>query len=584
MNVMFGVRTLHPQHVEEMRRLSTAAIDYVHQIHPDAATKHGRHDGHSATVYNSNRAPAWKVPTYYERDGCVLSFSAPPIPLDRPVTPDSYAETAWSMTSGLEGLLATQPNYCGIRLDGDRFTAWNDSLGLGRCYKVESRRFLAVSNHIGVLAHFLDERPTADEECWQLFAAFGWFVGHRTGIRGIERVAPASVVVCERSSIKWDTYADYDGLAARRRAVMEPAVVADQLQTLTRNAHAIMTATPRVFLSGGRDSRLTAACWLSAGNAAVVHTNGTLAEEAVVASRLMAELGEVTDLAAQGVTYEIVHPTPSSVTQSIRERATRAMAFWDGDYPPSSVKSNVADSSGSRVTIGGGGGEIAHGHNYSYSSSQDLEKIAAAKRPIDRVTGNAPWRVCTDAAQESARAFLDAEAAHASHLGRVDASSLDLFYLRQRFRRWVMAGHDTAAVVMFAAPAFVRMAFDLSPEERIGRVAHVRLTGMFVPAWAHVPYYKPQPGDLKQITARGLRIWQDEDSADHLYQTISDGNVWPNYLRRNNIEQMADIARSGDAVNPHEQWFHRLLWIEAFEGHLSRLSRQVATAWSTARP
>jgi asparagine synthetase B (glutamine-hydrolysing) len=577
-NVTLGVFARRPEHVAGMRRLATAAIDHVHSVFPDAVAEHRRHDSARAVVYNSNQSRAWRVGTWYEGPDSVLSLSAPPIPLDGPVDVTRYSEKIWTATADPSSLASFLPNYMGIRVDGDRFSAWSDLLGLGRCYVVENRSYVAVSNHIGALVPFLDAPPTADEECWRQYAVFGWFVGDRTGIRGIRRVDPAVMITSKGRSARSKPYGDYRSLAGARQNTIDPSEVVEQLRTVTRNTSSIVTARPRVMLSGGRDSRLTAAVWLSAGNPALVRTVGTLAREADVARQLIAALGETTDLEAQGVEHEVTYPTPQETTQPLRERIANAMAYWDGDHPAACMKTNVSMSRPTHITIGGGGGEIAHGQYYA--NAKDLQKISAARRPMDRVAGNAPWQICTGDARASARAFLDGEAKYAARLRRRDPSALDLFYLRQRFRRWVMAGHNTSAVVMFAAPAFVRLAFDLSPEDRISRVAHLLLTRTCVPAWGEIPYYKPEKDDLRQITAQGLRLWQHEESARELYDTIAKGVAWPNYLDRASIESFAELARGGQAENAHEQWFHRVLWIESFTEHLSGLRRLYGAARS----
>lgn len=579
MNVAFGVFAKHPAHSDWMRRRMDDAIAYGHEVFPHARETHRRRDMSRGSIYNASIMSAWRVPTWYEQGTEVLSFSAPPVPLEGSVEPTAYRRAIWRTVGSDKGLAQLQPNYFGCRLSVDGFSAWSDTIGLGRCYVVDSTRVMAVSNHIGMLAFFVDGPLTLDEVSWRRFAAFGWFVEDRTGVEEIRRISPATrLSVDPDGAARWDSYTDYDALARRRDEPADFDAAREQLATVTRNASSMLVERPIVQLSGGTDSRLTAAAWLSPGNPAMVRTKGTLSDEAIVAQELMRRLGESRDLEAQEVNHDVMDPAPPRPGEGVKpidERQRDAMRIYDGDYIPSCVKANVSATGGSsRITIGGGGGEIAHAQYYPTQAA--LDSLCERQAGMDPVAGRAPWTNCTEATQAALREHLESEEQYARRLGRSDPSALDLFYLRQRFRRWVVAGHQTTSMVLFAAPAFIRMAFDLSPQDRVNRVAHRRLTEMFVPQWKDVPYYKPAPTDLQQITDKGLRLWQQKHSADYLFDLVASGGRWADYLQRSRVDSMASLARSGDAGNAHEQWFFRVLWIEGFQAHLNELGSRIA--------
>lgn len=397
-----------------MRRRVHAALDYVHEVFPASEATYRRRDRSRGTIYNASCMAAWQVPTWYERRDDVLSCSAPPIPLDGDIHPSSYARSIWACIDSNSGVARLQSNYFACRLNGGTFTAWSDLIGLGRCYVVDSSRVLAVSNHIGLLSFFLDGDLALDELSWRRFAALGWFVGDRTGLDGIRRLPPATrMEIGVDGLVRRSSYAAYDALARRRNQPPDFSAAKVQLEVLARNASSMLVKRPVVQLSGGTDSRLTTAAWLSSGNPGLVRTNGTLAEEAVVGRELMRRLGADRDLDSQRVRHEVIDRPGAARERAIKpleERLRDAMRIYNGDYVSSCVKANVpATGDSTRITIGGGGGEIAHAQYYP--TQEALDDLYARWRGMSngffassgsRVSGTT-WMSCAPASQERHR-------------------------------------------------------------------------------------------------------------------------------------------------------------------------------------
>src|SRR5690606_30016286 len=139
---------------------------------------------------------------------------------------------------------------------------------------------------------------------------------------------------------------------------------------------------------------------------------------------------------------------------------------WDGDAPPIKAMTITAQRYQPKAPIfGGGGGEIAHG-NY-YPNDDILREVKESSSPIDRLIANFSRSIgCHPDAPELVTHRLHQLQEVIRATGIDGPTILDAFYLKERFRRWVAAGHETHSVLLFACPGFVRLAFDATPEER----------------------------------------------------------------------------------------------------------------------
>ncbi|MGP5086980.1 hypothetical protein ACTXKH_19870 [Brachybacterium tyrofermentans] len=243
----------------------------------------------STALFNADwMEGAWQVPTWYEEAAEIIAVSQPPIPVDHDAsTSDYWTGLAPLVRAG--ALCRLLPNHFGIhrRADGS-VKVWADTLGLGRCYYVVTDDFVAASNYIGVLAHFVDGPLEADVEAIGHYVLAGWFMKDHSPIRGIRRPRESSVIeVCPGGEVAFGEHTDLTELVGEREARPDYDEVIDQTRTIARNFDYLSVRTPTVYLSGGRDSRMTASIWLSGGSSARVINLGTLETEAEIAQELM---------------------------------------------------------------------------------------------------------------------------------------------------------------------------------------------------------------------------------------------------------------------------------------------------------
>ncbi|WP_193105900.1 hypothetical protein [Brachybacterium sp. FME24] len=546
--------------VEDARRIFGEAVDHVHL------------DDRTA-LFNADRMEgAWQVPTWYEDSGEIIAVSQPPIPVDHDATPSDYWTGLASLVrSGALGRLL--PNHFGIhrRADGS-VRIWADTLGIGRCYYVVTDDFVAASNHIGVLAHFVDGPLEADTEAIARYVHAGWFTQDDSPIRGIRRLREAGVLdVSPTGEVAFGEHTDLTDLVGEREARPDYEGVIAQTRTIARNLDALSVRNSTLYLSGGRDSRMTASIWLSGGGSARVITLGTLEAEADIAKELMADYAGQ-EQEGQEVRHDLTYPSPSTITMPLSERFANAFDMWDGDAAPTNIRSNVRIPGGrAGLSIGGVGGEIMHG--YYYHRPGDLEKIAKLDHPVAYAAKSFRGGLLTPEAQSSMDGFFDRSYERAARHGLPGLVSLDYLYLTEKFRRWGNQALGSMSAIMLSGPAYVRACFDLDPQEKIDKIFPDEIVRRAIPGWADVQYYKAQVSDSKKSMKKKLSTY-DTDS-DYFHEIFRNPRLWPQFLEREKIDGYLETIQGDDALPVHESWLNRAMWIDHIDEHIAALNRRV---------
>lgn len=552
--------TLFDGVVEDARRIFGEAVDHMHL------------DDRTA-LFNADRMEgAWRAPTWFEDNGEIFAVSQPPIPVDYDTTPAAYwTDLAQLIRSGALGRLL--PNHFGIhRRANGSVRVWADTLGLGRCYYVVTDDFVAASNHIGVLAHFVDGPLEADAEAIGRYTLAGWFTKDDSPIRGIRRLREAAVLdVSPSGEVAFGEHTDLTELVGEREERPDYDEVIAQTRTIARNLDALSVRTPTVYLSGGRDSRMTASIWLSGGSNARVVTLGTLEAEADIAQELMGiyagrERGD------QEIRHDLTYPNPSTITMPLQARFANAFAMWDGDAAPTNIRPNVRVPSGrAGLSIGGVGGEIMHG--YYYHRPGDLEKLAKLDHPVAYAARSFRSALATSEAQSTMDGFFDEYYERAMRHGLPGVASLDYLYLSEKFRRWGNQALGSMSAIMLSGPAYVRACFNLDLQEKIDKVFPDEIVRRAVPAWGDVRYYKAEVADSKKSMKKKLSTYDTDP--EYFHEVFRNPRLWPQFLEREKVEGFLETIQGEDALPVHESWLNRAMWIDHIDEHIAGLNRRV---------
>lgn len=560
--------------------LADSAIAHVDEVFGES-DKNAIHRTSGMVAFNANRmGRTWTVPTWLEENGEIYGFSQPPVPLNQEVTSSTWSQTIVAMVRRAkqnEFLI----NHFGYRVRRDHgVEVWTDILGFGRCYMVENDEFVAISNHIGMVSFFLQKEVQIDDAAVGKFANFGWFSGSSTPFVGIERVpAAARINVGQDGSITRETYLPLRELVGARDQPVDFADTVRQSRVVARNLDNLSHKTPTVYLSGGQDSRMTAGLWLSGGSSANVVTLGVLEREVEIARQLLDIYAGRVDFQAQGITHRVTEPKPSGVTMPIEERLAKAFDMWDGDAAPTNMKTNVRPpASAAALSIGGTNGEITHGYFYSRPGlTEQISKLPHPLKRLERVySGNVP----TEFAHSLLPDFFDEEYEQASSAGQSGLASLDVFYLREKLRRWHNQSLNTTSTVLLGTAAYIRAAYDLTVQQRIDKLAPRTLAKLAIPEWDGVPYYKAQAAESKVANNKGLRTWHID--AEYFRHTIQSPKLWNRYLKNDRLTHFLQLVDQNEAVGSHESWFNRAIWIDFLPEHVSRLNRVISSAKNRA--
>lgn len=135
-----------------------------------------------------------------------------------------------------------------------RLVVGRDRLGIKPVYYVEHEGRLAFASEIKTLLTIPGLERAIDQGALQDYLSFGYSGNDQTLFKGIRKLPPASLLICENGGVRIETYwqvpagadqgLDASQWAERLRAAMEAAVVSEMVSDVPLGA----------FLSGGIDS------------------------------------------------------------------------------------------------------------------------------------------------------------------------------------------------------------------------------------------------------------------------------------------------------------------------------------------
>lgn len=485
----------------------------------------------------------------------------------------------------VEGL--SPPLLVGVReqLDGERTrtTILSDFAGAGRLYEMrfEAGEGLGSggyvwSNRLGALPIFAGQRPEPDRRGWMLFAAAGWFISDTTPIASTRKVPPAEAIRIEAdpqgARIERLQTGAVAGLVGKREAPFSEALerAAADAKALAAGIGAVYEQKPRIDLSGGRDSRVSAASAIAAGIECEMRTGDNVPGELEIAEQLLA-----------AIPNEIEHKVSSGESgepaDDLADRLDAIHLVHDGMRNPQEIRRPMAlplPVAMQRPAMSGHGGEIGHG--FYYTSEKALRKIEDGGEAglLERMQRAAMRKApaAKDEAYEMHRSEILSILDKGREFGIEGPSLLDWFYLAHRLSYRSGLGARSNRYSGCATPGFVRAAFDLTPEQRLESKLHVELIPMLVPEWKPIGFLdthdKP---DLPEV-ARDY-IWDKPGHAAAVEEIIDRGGSWTEIFEQRKVRKMWKQAGKGKGHRHFEPIFNRVAWRDAYDDHLATLGR-----------
>lgn len=533
-------------------------------------------------IFNARAAEGiWYAPTWLESEGDALALSQPPVSYTEEVTQDEWSEWALRTLRDDEGRRSVHPGYFGamLRADGS-LEAWNDLFGFGRSYYVINEDFVAVGNQIATVAMFSSEPLTVDEYGCDVQAQIGFWPENNSPMKQVTRLDGSEVVaVTPAGDVSVRRYSSLEEWYGYREVDPDIQRVAESMRLSTSNCGAIAVETPAVHLSGGQDSRVTAAAWIAGGKPARVITNGTLPGEVVIAEQLMDALEEERPLADRGISYQVNEPSTKAYAEfSMEQRVKTAMRMWDGDFATGNLKGPVRKPlTRGRLTIGGANGEVMHG--IYYATHAQLDAVRKLGHPVDKLFKYFPGRYNTEESRPNTELFLQRRKQFTLDMGHTDATALNIFQMTSKYRRWINNQMGAAYFILLLNPVFVRACMDLKPEQRVDRVMQRKLVGALIPSWEEVPYYKSTLAESTTINkAKANRSW--ETSPGYMEDVLHERTYWQRYFDPAKMEELEEAVRSGEGHRGHETVLHHVYTLDSIPDHVADLEQTRRKLWS----
>ncbi|GAA1145702.1 hypothetical protein [Nesterenkonia lutea] len=533
-------------------------------------------------VFNARAADGiWKAPTWIESDGDVLALSQPPVSYVEEVAEEAWTEWTLRTLRDDAGRRSVHPGYFGIQLSRDgSLEAWNDLFGFGRSYYVHNDDFVVVGNQIAMVSLFCSEPLTVDEYGCDVQAQIGFWPENNSPMEQITRLGAAEVVSVSADGVAHRrTYSSPKEWFGYREVEPDFQAVADSLRLSASNCGAIAVEPPAVHLSGGQDSRVTAAAWIAGGKPARVITNGTLPGEVAIAQQLMDALDEKISLEDRGITYKIKESNVAEYAEfSMEDRLRTAMLMWDGDFATGNLKGPVRmPPRRGRLTIGGANGEVMHGIHYATEAT--LEAVRKLSHPVDKLFKQFPGRYNTAESRPNAVAYLERCKQFTIDMGHTDATALNVFQMTSKYRRWINNQMGAAYFILLLNPVFVRTSLDLTPEQRVDRLMQRKLAGALIPSWEDIPYYKSTLAESTTINkAKANRSW--ETAPGYMEHLLQDRSRWKRYFDPAKMHELEEAVYMGEGHRGHETILHHAYTLDAIPDHVAHLEHMRRALWA----
>lgn len=455
----------------------------------------------------------------------------------------------------------------------ERVLILNDRLGAGRLYEMRFEGGHVWSNRLGVLPLFSGEEPRPDRRGWSLFAANGWFMRDSTPLEGARKVPPASIVEISDGEITRRTTDAAAQILAGRSRPFEDLVeqFAAEAQGALVAANALYADPPRVDLSGGRDSRVSAAAAIAAGVPAQLRTSDVNPGEADIARQLVAAAPVQLEHRVKWGGDKVKRRTTD-----LRERALASFRLHDGMRYAGKVRGRLQlpPPAMDRATISGHGGEIGHGFYYTNEKKLHQAQTGGFDGMVDRLLTSCrrTHGAAHDEVYDLARTEFEAALHEGEEVGLEGPELLDWYYLMDRFaHRSGIAAH-TQRITVFSTPSFLVGAFALTPRDRLDAKLHHAAIHQLVPEWSEVPFFKASRGTMPKT--RRARIWEGADGRA-MSKMIKQEESWTELFDERRVKRLWRRARIRRGRGEWEQVFERIACRVAFDDYAALIRRRL---------
>ncbi|MET0376654.1 MAG: hypothetical protein ABW128_20670 [Rhizorhabdus sp.] len=475
-------------------RLDAPLFDESHLV-PEIASRgcfdtpvgkwHFRSFATSTHFYTPDRQ-LWQAP---DAGACIIHGLLWRITADGPRLLDAHDVAALLNRPGATLPEDVAGEYAIARLYADgTLTAFSDRAGLHQIFHGPAGSRV-VANRAGLVAAVLDDR-TPDPVGLSWLAAIGYRVGTATSYRAVTQLAQE-----HRLSIGTDgqlvlppaspmiAFAGERGYSSRLDPLLDEGIA--QAQAAIRLG--IGADGPiDLPITGGKDSRVILALCLAAGlrDRLSLFTRGYAGHPDVIAGAgIAAAIGLPHRREAPHGSDEPAHWTRARFFEKLTAQA------WQSDGMVGGWDLILGERLAAETLITGHMGEVLKAYSKKPLPEGRLDPVAMVRLqapfdPLDLLLPKARARLCGQLHQQMEQAREE---------GACEADLPDIFYYRNRIPNWLGAiraikSFERQPVVPLGAPALLRLAFRLTPEERKAELLHYKIIERCAPELLALPF------------------------------------------------------------------------------------------------
>jgi hypothetical protein len=518
------------------------------------------------TEAGSTAVASTNAVTGYERVVGAVEPARAPLELGRALAADP------------ERLAELNPPFVLAAFDSDagRLVIVNDFLATARFYELRTPSGWVWSNRLGALPLFAGVAPDLDTDGWAIHAAAGWFLGASTPIRGAVKVRPGSAITVDAgpsgATVRHTETSAVERLVGPRRSSLadQAHAAAEQSVRLASAIGEVWDVAPTINLSGGRDSRISAAGAIAAGLEAKFRTMDIEPGEVEAARQLL-------EAAPGSLELDVLEMEAGEPDDSLPERIGAIHLVHDGLANPMGGQGALELPQRGFVSplVTGHGGELGHGFYYDAARLRRELWPATRKRVLRRLERSGRQR--HNSAREDAYALYLAEVDRTLDEGRAHgvrgASLLDYYYLAERLPHRAGLGSRNDRFSACVTPTFVRGSFDLSPRQRTRAALHRAVLDELMPAWTAIPFFHGGGGRMRPM--RRARIWERPSHSRDMEEMLASPDLWSDVFEPDRIQGMWREAKAGEGHSHYEAAFMRIAWRVCFARHARRLAELI---------
>lgn len=531
-----------------------------------------------AVWQHTRKVMGW--PMVATRGGEAAGWLHIPAAAGRPEDGVDAIDLARGLTSGAIDRVTMGAPAAALHWSCEGLRIVNDRLGMVRLYEIVVPNFGTVWSSRPGLAHvFAGIEPVLTQSTWNDMATLGWPSDGEVHL-GNGRQLPASTSIHARADGTMTSRCDRDEWI---QSTIEGGVpsLAEAGQGMVRflGTAAWWQGKPVADLSGGKDSRVTAAAAIRAGVIDTVRTVNTDTGEVETARGLLGLAGDPVSHRVDDVVE------PKKPEGSTMDRYISMQIAWEGAYNARSAYRStpfVGFRPSTAPRINGLGGEAVQGRTTlspawekkltGQGAEVGLERLAQMVR-----TGGGG--VESEAIESSVTSTLRL-AGQSTSLGLFSAFNVvDFFYHFSKMPFWSMPQATGSTLLPFYSPEMLPRTMWAIPNAmtEYGRL-HRDILRELMPQWADEPFYK---GSAR--TRATPWMWENADW-EGVKPLIMEGAAALKTFAVQEIENFIGKVHDGEGNTRHEIAFTRVLWEMSFREYADEIGRQaVATSREVER-